>query len=414
MVPSPAGTAGALRNRPRVLVVAEAVTLAHVGRAVALIESLDPAEFDISFACDPRYDHLLPELHAKRLHIESLSSRDFLKRLARGSPVFDFQTLETYVKDDLRIIEQCSPDAIVGDMRLSLSVSARLAGVPYVAISNAYWSPFARQKIPAPDLPVAHWFGATLGQTLFDLVRPLAFAYHALPLNRVRRRHGLPQLRWDVRDVYTDADYVLYADIPELFPMGRLPPCHGFIGPLLWSPTVDLPDWWNELPADSPMIYVNLGSSGRGDLLPTVLQALEQFPVTILASTAGMPLPMRIPDNAFLAEYLPGNQLAARSKLVICNGGSPAASQALAAGTPLVGVCSNMDQLLNMQAVRKAGAGELLRAENTTSAMIEKTARRVLSERRFAVEAGRLSRSIRELTTVDRFHSFLKHAVASE
>ena len=48
---------------------------------------------------------------------------------------------------------------------------------------------------------------------------------------------------------------------------------------------------------------------------------------------------------------------------MVCNGGSLAVQQALAAGVPVLGVASNMDQFLNMAPVVSAGAGRLLRAD---------------------------------------------------
>ena len=45
--------------------------------------------------------------------------------------------------DDLELIRRIEPDVVVGDFRLSLAVSAPMAGVPYIALANAYWSPFA-------------------------------------------------------------------------------------------------------------------------------------------------------------------------------------------------------------------------------------------------------------------------------
>src|SRR5206468_842511 len=78
------------------------------------------------------------------------------------------------------------------------------------------------------------------------IARPFAFAAHALPMNRVRRAHGLPSLGWDVRRIYCDGDLTLYADIPELIPIFGAPPNNRYIGPVLWSPPVDPPSWWSE------------------------------------------------------------------------------------------------------------------------------------------------------------------------
>src|SRR5690606_21714330 len=43
-------------RRPRILFVAEAVTLAHVARPMMLAQRLDPARYDVSLATDGRYD----------------------------------------------------------------------------------------------------------------------------------------------------------------------------------------------------------------------------------------------------------------------------------------------------------------------------------------------------------------------
>ena len=104
-------------------------------------------------------------------------------------------------------------------------------------------------------------------------------------MNRLRRRHGLGFLGADLRSVYTDSDYLLYADIPGLVQMNRLPAEHLFIGPVFWSPSQNYPDWWDEVVnAGKPIVYVNLGSSGRGDLLPGIADALSDINVSLGAA----------------------------------------------------------------------------------------------------------------------------------
>ena len=49
--------------------------------------------------------------------------------------------------------------------------------------------------------------------------------------------------------------------------------------------------------------------------------------------------------------------------MVICNGGSLTSYQALAAGKPIIGLPSNLDQFLNMQALERSGAGVGIRAD---------------------------------------------------
>ncbi|MDP2835273.1 MAG: glycosyltransferase [Pseudomonadota bacterium] len=400
--------------RTRVLFLAEAVTLAHLARPVELASGLSSAEYEITLACDSRYRSILERLPFKTLPLHSLSSERFLAALTRGRPVYDSETLERYVSDDLDLIDAFKPDLVVGDFRLSLSISARLRQVPYLAISNAYWSPYARQTWPVPALPYLRWAGTTLGSALFRLARPIAFALHTRPLNRVRRRHGLPSLGNDLRRVYTDADYTLYADVPELTPTRDLPAHHRYLGPILWSPPAAPPIWWDALPEGLPQIYLTLGSSGARELLPTILNALANLPVAIMVATAGHATSLsHWPNNTFHADYLPGCEAAARSSLVICNGGSPTTQQALAAGVPVIGIAGNLDQLLNMQAITAAGAGALLRVDGFSQPRLLRLVQTLLNEPRYKQSARQVSGWFAHYPARPRFAQLLEEIQSS-
>ncbi len=392
----------------RVLFFAEAVTLAHVARPIALAQRLVAAGHEVIFACDPRYDSFLAGEPWQTLALRSISSAQFLRALASGNPVYDAQTLRAYVQQDLELMEQAQPDLVVGDFRLSLSVSARLAGVPYAAVTNAYWSPcYPVRRFPLPALPMTRFLPLVVARQLFQLAQPIAFGLHCGPLNRVRQEHGLPSLGSDLRRVYTDADHTLFADVPAMFPTVDRPASHHYLGPILWSPPVALPAWWDQLPADRPIVYLTLGSSGPSPLLHMTLQALAEQPVTVIASTAGAVVPPGLPANVHAADYLPGMQAAARASLVICNGGSPTSQQALAAGVPVLGIASNMDQFLNMGAVVAARAGTVLRADRVNHADVRGAVSHMLADSRFAAGAGKLASEFATLDAPARFAAFV-------
>ena len=350
--------------RPRVLLVAEAVTLAHVARPAALFRRIDPERWDVLLACDPRAHRFLDMPTDQRRSVRSMDPAVFAERLVRGQPLLDKVTLLAQVAEDRQLLANERPDLVIGDFRLSLSISARLAGVPYAAICNAYWSPYASdQRLP---LPVLSWTGrAPLATTswLFHRAQSLLLAPHTRPMNSARRGFGLPSLGNNLRRLYTDADHTLYADSAELFPIENAPPSHRHVGPLLWSPPVGLPDWWDDLPPNRPLVYVTMGSSGAADVLPQVLDLLATRPVVAAVATAAATLPQSRWPNAWFADYLPGEQVAARARLVVCNGGSPTTQQALVHGVPVLGLCSNLDQLLNMQGLEAAGLGVSMRTD---------------------------------------------------
>lgn len=240
-------------------------------------------------------------------------------------------------------------------------------------------------------MPWTRFFGVRPVSILYRLYRPLIFALYCLPLNWLRRKHGLSSLGWDLCRIFTDGDYTLYADVPELVPTYNLPANHRYLGPVLWSPDVKPPTWWHSLPTDRPIIYATLGSSGGKNLLQVVLNALADLPVTVIAATAGRNHLKNVPANAFVADYLPGEAAAARSAVVLCNGGSPTTQQALAAGVPVIGLPSNMNQHLNMEALERAGAGVLLRTERLNTEGVAAAVKQVLSGAEFRQAARRLA-----------------------
>lgn len=379
---------------PRVLFFCEAVTLAHVARPVTLARALDPARYEVVMAC-PDHSHAFAGAGPWNVKsLNSISSERFLAALAAGRPVYDIETLRRYVERDLELIDEVRPDLVIGDFRLSLSVSARVAGVPYITLTNAYWSPYApRKHYPLPVLPMTRLLPIAVAQSLFKVVAPYAMRGHCDPINRLRGERGLPSLGSDLRRVYTDADHTLYADFPGLFPAAELPANHHFLGPVLWSPPTPEPPWWTSLPTDVPRVYLTMGSSGRAGVLGHVLAALADLPVVVMASTAGASIPSALPANARVAAYLPGIEAAARSSLVVCNGGSPTSQQALAAGVPVLGIASNMDQFMNMEAVASAGAGLVMRCDRLRISRIRAACVRLLNEPGFRAAAQRLSRS---------------------
>ena len=380
--------------RPTILFVADAVTLAHLARPAALAQLLDARRYAVILACDARYQRFVERLSFPTRQIASLSTERFLHAAAQGRPLYDIATLRAYARDDLALLESVQPAAVVGDHRLSLSTSARVAGIPYLGVFNAYWSPYvATRHLPLPDLPFNRWLGTPLSAALFRRVWPLASAVHCRPLNRLRRDYGLPSLGHDWFRAYTYADRTLYADAVELVPTRGLPATHAYLGPLAWSPDVPLPPWWDDLPTDRPLVYATMGSSGRPQLLERVLDALADLPITVVATTAAG-TPKTTHANVHMIDFAPGERLAARADLMICNGGSLTVYQALAAGRPLIGIAAHMDQHLSMACVEDAGLGVLLRSEALSVAQLRATVLRLLADDQTRRRAQAMARAL--------------------
>ncbi len=393
--------------RRRVLFVAEAVSLAHVARPVVLAQAV-AAESDVSVASAPAFDLCLRGTGFSPIAIDSIPPALFLERLAAGAPLYTQAELARYVEQDVDLLRREQPDVVVGDFRLSLSVSARIAGVPYMALCNAHWSPWsAHKRFPLPDISLTRMLGPTLATPIFQLAQPIAFRMHARPLNALRRKHGLSTFP-DVRYAYTDGDATLYADTPSLVPVSAdCPPNHHFIGPIVWSPDTPLPDWWQRIP-EGALAYVTLGSTGRVDLLPEVFRVLGAAGVNCMTATAGRSDIATRSESCFVADYLPGAQAAGRSDFVICNGGSATVYQALSQGRPVIGLCSNMDQFLTMSRVQEAGAGICLRAGTVTAEELRRAVGRMTGTTNFRLAAERVCADFAQFNPGSRLNDLIR------
>jgi UDP:flavonoid glycosyltransferase YjiC (YdhE family) len=154
-----------------------------------------------------------------------------------------------------------------------------------------------------------------------------------------------------------------------------------------------------------------MGSSGESPLLPVVLEALADLPVYVMAATAGRISANQVPSNAYVSAYLPGEAAAARASLVICNGGSPTTQQALAAGKPVLGIASNMDQYLNMEAVQRVEAGEFIRAGLAQPKSVGTVVTNLLSRPTYVEASRRMRDALNRYSASQRLQEVLAHAL---
>lgn len=404
-----------MMRKRRVLFFAEPATLAHVARPLVLATALDSNDYDVTFATGPDFGDLAADAGFKSRLLWSIGSEAYLAAVAAGRPVFPYTVLRRYVAEDLQHIAEVEPDLVVGDFRLSLAVSARLAKVPYLAISNAYWSPYAHARFDVPVHFITRLVGAEKANGLFRLLRPLIFAQHSLPMHRLRRQHGMPSLGFDLRKVFTEADITLFADVPELVPTDDcgIPDRYVYIGPITWSPEAPLPDALIDASDARPLVYITMGSSGDPAVLRDIVTACASVDCRLAVATGrSEPIPGANPAIVS-APFLPGREVAARAALVICNGGSPCTHQALQQGVPVLGIPANLDQLLNMQFVADSGAGASLRADCLTAERIRGLVHHMLGEPSYKARAARVASWFAPYPAPDRFVAVVGGLVGS-
>ena len=380
------------------------MSLAHVVRPLVLAQSLDPREYEIHFACDKRYQSLISAVpHIRYWPIRSFPSEIFTAAADYGIFPLSRNDLDDYVTQERRLLTELRPSLVISDFRFTVSISAALTNTPHAAIANVHWSPFRLLAFDANP-------GFNLPSVSSEKKGKFAKRIPATELiNSCRQSYGVSSVSHFLQ-FYTGNDYTLYVDSPGLVETMPLPEGHFFLGPVLWSPELPKPTWWGKWNSDLPVVYLTLGSTGDATLLPSLIQYLQDLPVTILVATAGktdVAAAVAASNNVYVSDFLPGMEAAHIAAVTICNGGSGTAYQALSQGTPVVGLWGNIDQYLTAMIVKHHGAGLCCRASDLDREQFRSMITEILYVSSFRAKAEGLSAKLRAHNAGEKFRNFV-------
>ena len=166
-----------------------------------------------------------------------------------------------------------------------------------------------------------------------------------LKFNQLRAGLGLPPLR-KLDDQFLKSDrFVAFTAEPYEYHRRDWPPQVRLVGPGLWEPPADPPDW---LPAENrPVVLVTASTAFQLDakLIATALDALAADNLAVVATTAAHdPAQFHAPANARVEKFLPHGPILARASCVVCHGGQGITQKSLAAGVPVCVVPFSRDQ----------------------------------------------------------------------
>lgn len=381
----------------KILVLADGISHAHVVRPKRLAEELAALGHEVTLGLPDGGGSLFTHMPVPTVPVWSLDPDTFLGALRRLERAVDEAVLGRYLASDLSAIEAARPDLVVHDLRLSAPVAARLSGIPSVALTGAYWSPYSPRRMGLPVNVQSSLLGYTLSQALRPFTERPLMRWGCEFVDRFRERHGLPRTDGDPFALVAGGEHVWYVDYEDFVPVSGAPPGHVFIGPLLWS-AEGAPGVPDDARTGRPLVYVPIGSSGDPELGRLVVGALRGLPVHVLVAAGG-----NAPAFADLAgegvtvmRAVDGNDACRAASLVVSNGGSPQLWQALEQGTPVLGLPTNMDQVTVSLYAPRTGAAATLHPLRATRGRIAREARRLLNDpairERAAAQAGRLER----------------------
>jgi MGT family glycosyltransferase len=210
---------------------------------------------------------------------------------------------------------------------------------------------------------------------------------------------GQPKLPVFVLDSAILADRLIVPTIPEFeYYRSDRPDNVRFVGAVTPAAADDFlaPPWWQELDGRRPVVHVTQGTIDNADLsrvIEPTIDAMGDEDITLVVSTGGRPvsqLRIPLPDNTFVAEYVPHDVLLPHVDVMVTNGGYGAVQRALMAGVPLVVAGNTEDKPEVAARAEHFGVGVNLRTGTPTAGELRHAVRQVLEGDGYRTAAGNL------------------------
>jgi UDP:flavonoid glycosyltransferase YjiC (YdhE family) len=379
---------------PLALLFPDTNFLAHTSRLIEIGKALRGTyDWRVVFVGGPPYLRLAADEGfetADGFTVDRSITLPLAERAGLVDPFWWQRVVDLSIQSDLSAIRRHAPDVVVGDMHWSLSAAARLCSVPYVSVVNATWTRYFDHKLEAFD---GHLLTRLLGRSsatrLLPAFKQVALWWWAMPYrarkNRMPRRPRVKTLL----DVI-EGDLTLLADVPEFCPTANTPASVRYVGPILWEPPHPPPTWLDRLDPERQTVYLSLGSTGGSHLAETARTVLDDPRFQVIMTTGRQVDAASLPASWHVTDYAPGALLMSRAHVSLNHGGNGTIYQALAAGIPVVGVPSHVDQQVQMQLCERAGVGVGVPVRGLTPVALREALHRVLEEPLYRENAQRL------------------------
>lgn len=336
--------------------VATLLELAHRGDRVTVRCGIDDVE---------RLRSLGLDTHPLRSEIERFEPDDWRARTRFGalnSGLGQFGGRARFQLLDLaQAIEAEQPDVMfVDEGAWGAAIAAEHSGLPWA------FSIVSPVPLPSRDAP-PFGLGLTprrdrLGRLRDRVAKPLTLGtlerVIASHVNPLRTELGLSPVA-TIDDVYLAASVVIaYTAEPFEYPRSDWPAKVRLVGPGLWEPPADPPDWLDDL--RQPLVLVTCSTLFQNDrrLAEAACEALAGLPYEVVVTTADVdPAGLPAAANVRVERFLPHEPLLERAACVVCHAGMGITQKALAHGVPVVAVPFGRDQPEVARRVEVARAG---------------------------------------------------------
>jgi UDP:flavonoid glycosyltransferase YjiC (YdhE family) len=352
----------------KVLVFSQGVNLTHFFRPLILIKQLLLQNNKVTFLLYEKHHRFIPkDISAKTTidFLKTVNPKRFQQNIYDKTPVYSLKKLQKMIDEDLAMIDQHRPDVIIGDLRFSLAVSARLKSIPYITITNAHWSDKRLlKKIEIVDSSMGRVVESKFFQGSFALFHKQLLALHTIPLNLMKKKHNLKNcINYSYFDINCEGDFTLYADHPDYSPLEEMNDCEFYTGPMEWFPPSKLPPLPQEFAIKERNVYINMGNMGPVKNIHNLIDACLELDLRIILGTCGrFSLPPHQETSPFIyaGDFIPGDEALTLSALSISPGGVSAVYPAIKRGVYTLAIPGHLDAYLSMQGAVANEIGEIM------------------------------------------------------
>ncbi len=310
----------------------------------------------------------------------------------RQRPLKPYEAVVLATAETRPAVASFAPDAVVHDiLTLAPAMAAELERIPVATLVPHVY------PVGAPGLP-PYAVGARMPRTAagarlwaaLDPVIASGVRRGRDELNETRRKLGLPQVARLHGGI--SERLCLVGTFPALeYPRAWSPSVH-VVGPLLWEPPfgpVEPP------PGDAPLVLVapSTAQDPEHRMLRAALAGLAREPVRVLATwnRRRPQMPIAVPANGRLVEWVSYSRTMPECDLVICHAGHGTLARALTCGCPVVCVPHAGDMAENAARADWAGVGVRLPWRLLGAATLRLAVRRALAQRSLAARARELA-----------------------
>ncbi|MDB5192248.1 MAG: hypothetical protein JWQ96_1811 [Segetibacter sp.] len=344
-----------LEEKPLLLVFPHNV-MAHYLRCIQLAKRLQP-QFKIKFLYSKRYASYVNSAGFETFDATTLDA----DKVQQCMECFDFswlneRDLSMIYRDQVKVINDLKPVAVLGDMAPTLKMAAEKTGVFYWSIINGYMSRYYAfvRRMPRryPLYKLFNLLPTSLYSYFTNVGEHIYFHDIHRPFSKIRKRGGLATKHSYMQEM--EGDLNLICDLPEIFPQKELPENYLFTPPLFQEINNNNESIISKLDPKRKTILINMGSTGNWKKV-SFINNVQYQEYNIV--TAGDTDKIINGVNVFSYPFVNNSHLFNLVDLVICHGGNGTCYQALSHGIPVLALSTHVEQDYNVDGLERSQLG---------------------------------------------------------